>query len=75
VPQRRAPIAAAKRATELGLTAYNILEGFEGDPDDNGQRQKGRLAFSRPALAAGLIARPEAAPLQGLALWHGPKMK
>ncbi len=26
-------IAAAKRATELGLTAYNILEGFEGDPD------------------------------------------
>jgi hypothetical protein len=33
-------IAAAKRATELGLTAYNILEGFEGDPDDNGQRGK-----------------------------------
>lgn len=31
-------IAAAKRATELGLTAYNILEGFEGDPDENGQR-------------------------------------
>jgi len=26
-------IAAAKRATELGLQAYNILEGFEGDPD------------------------------------------
>ena len=26
-------IAAAKRATELGLVAYNILEGFEGDPD------------------------------------------
>ena len=26
-------IAAAKRATELGLEAYNILEGFEGDPD------------------------------------------
>lgn len=26
-------IASAKRATELGLTAYNILEGFEGDPD------------------------------------------
>ena len=25
--------AAAKRATELGLEAYNILEGFEGDPD------------------------------------------
>jgi rhodanese-related sulfurtransferase len=26
-------IAAAQRATELGLIAYNILEGFEGDPD------------------------------------------
>ncbi len=26
-------IAAAKRATELGLEAYNILEGFEGDAD------------------------------------------
>ncbi|MEZ7835031.1 MAG: rhodanese-like domain-containing protein [Burkholderiaceae bacterium] len=26
-------IAAAKRATELGLQAFNILEGFEGDPD------------------------------------------
>ncbi|MEW6694960.1 MAG: MBL fold metallo-hydrolase [Pseudomonadota bacterium] len=31
-------IAAARRATELGATAYNVLEGFEGDPDDNGQR-------------------------------------
>ncbi len=31
-------VAAAKRATELGLTAYNILEGFEGDPDSNAQR-------------------------------------
>ena len=31
-------IAAAKRATELGLQAYNILEGFEGDPDDAGHR-------------------------------------
>ncbi len=31
-------IAAAKRATELGLEAYNILEGFEGDPDDHAQR-------------------------------------
>lgn len=31
-------IAAAKRATELGLEAYNILEGFEGDADENGQR-------------------------------------
>ena len=31
-------IAAAKRATELGLKAYNILEGFEGDPDSSAQR-------------------------------------
>lgn len=31
-------IAAAKRATELGLQAYNVLEGFEGDPDEHGQR-------------------------------------
>jgi sulfur dioxygenase len=31
-------IAAAKRATELGIEAYNILEGFEGDPDTDGHR-------------------------------------
>ena len=31
-------IAAAKRATELGATAYNILEGFEGDPDEQAHR-------------------------------------
>ena len=31
-------IAAAKRATELGATAYNILEGFEGDPDAQSHR-------------------------------------
>jgi rhodanese-related sulfurtransferase len=31
-------IAAAKRATELGLEAYNILEGFEGDPDTDAHR-------------------------------------
>ena len=31
-------IAAARRATELGLQAYNILEGFEGDADELGQR-------------------------------------
>ncbi len=31
-------IAAAKRANALGLEAYNILEGFEGDPDGNAQR-------------------------------------
>lgn len=34
-------IAAAKRATELGLVAYNILEGFEGDL--SAQAQRGRL--------------------------------
>ena len=35
-------IAAARRAAELGLTqAFNILEGFEGDPDALAQR--GRL--------------------------------
>ena len=33
-------IAAAKRATELGLQAYNILEGFEGDADASAQRGK-----------------------------------
>lgn len=31
-------IAAAKRATELGLEAYNVLEGFEGDADEHGHR-------------------------------------
>lgn len=31
-------IAAARRATELGMEAYNILEGFEGDPDEAGHR-------------------------------------
>jgi rhodanese-related sulfurtransferase len=34
-------VAAAQRATELGLEAYNLLEGFEGDPDAHAQR--GRL--------------------------------
>lgn len=33
-------IAAARRATQLGLLAYNILEGFEGDADAKGQRGK-----------------------------------
>lgn len=33
-------IAAAKRAAELGIEAYNILEGFEGDPDEHAQRGK-----------------------------------
>ncbi|MGL5004128.1 MAG: MBL fold metallo-hydrolase [Casimicrobium sp.] len=31
-------IASAKRATELGVVAYNILEGFEGNHDANGHR-------------------------------------
>ena len=31
-------IAAARRATELGIEAYNILEGFEGNPDAEGHR-------------------------------------
>jgi rhodanese-related sulfurtransferase len=39
-------VAAAKRATELGLEAYNILEGFEGDPDLHAQRgHKGGWRF------------------------------
>ena len=39
-------IATARRATELGYTAYNILEGFEGDADANGQRgQRGGWRF------------------------------
>jgi rhodanese-related sulfurtransferase len=31
-------IGSSRRATELGYEAYNILEGFEGDPDDAGHR-------------------------------------
>lgn len=31
-------VAAATRAAQLGIEAYNILEGFEGDPDANGHR-------------------------------------
>ena len=31
-------IAAARRATELGILSYNILEGFEGNPDQQAQR-------------------------------------
>lgn len=39
-------IAAARRATELGLEAYNILEGFEGDPDEHAHRgRKGGWRF------------------------------
>lgn len=33
-------IAAARRATELGFEAYNVLEGFEGDPNEHGQRNR-----------------------------------
>jgi len=31
-------VAAAQRASQLGIEAYNILEGFEGDPNANGHR-------------------------------------
>lgn len=31
-------VAAAQRAAALGIEAYNILQGFEGDTDANGQR-------------------------------------
>ncbi len=31
-------IPSSKRATELGLIAFNVLEGFEGDPDENAHR-------------------------------------
>lgn len=31
-------IGSSRRATELGFEAYNILEGFEGDPDNAGHR-------------------------------------
>lgn len=33
-------IAAAQRATELGMTAYNILEGFEGNVDADAHRSQ-----------------------------------
>ena len=33
-------VAAAKRAAELGIEAYNILEGFEGDPNPEGHRNR-----------------------------------
>lgn len=31
-------IAAANAATAAGYTAYNVLEGFEGEPDRYGER-------------------------------------
>lgn len=31
-------VGAARRAAELGFEAYNILEGFEGNPDAHRQR-------------------------------------
>jgi sulfur dioxygenase len=33
-------VPAAQRAQQLGYQAFNILEGFEGDPDTNGHRGK-----------------------------------
>ncbi|MES2972547.1 MAG: rhodanese-like domain-containing protein [Pseudomonadota bacterium] len=39
-------VAAAKRATGLGVAAYNILEGFEGDADADAHRgRKGGWRF------------------------------
>jgi glyoxylase-like metal-dependent hydrolase (beta-lactamase superfamily II)/rhodanese-related sulfurtransferase len=39
-------IAAARRAAELSIEAYNILEGFEGDPDEQAHRgRKGGWRF------------------------------
>ncbi len=39
-------VAAAKRASELGVAAYNILEGFEGDADADAHRgRKGGWRF------------------------------
>ena len=31
-------VAAAQRATALGIEAWNVLEGFEGDPDQQARR-------------------------------------
>ena len=31
-------VAAAQRASQLGIEAYNILEGFEGDPNAHAHR-------------------------------------
>lgn len=38
-------VAAAKRATELGVEAYNILEGFEGDAEQGQRGRKGGWRF------------------------------
>ena len=46
-------IAAARQASQLGVQAYNILEGFEGDPDEHGQRGRvGADGVGRPAEAS-----------------------
>ena len=37
VPAPRS-IAAAIAATDAGFTSYNVLEGFEGEPDRHGER-------------------------------------
>jgi len=31
-------VAAAEAATDAGFVAYNVLEGFEGEPDQYGER-------------------------------------
>jgi hypothetical protein len=33
-------VPSSQRAQSLGFEAYNILEGFEGDPDSNAKRGK-----------------------------------
>ena len=38
VPLRARSVAAATAATEAGFTSYNVLEGFEGEPDRYGER-------------------------------------
>ena len=48
-----APSLPRSSPRPLGLEAWNVLEGFEGDPDEHAHRGRGRLALSWPALAAG----------------------
>jgi rhodanese-related sulfurtransferase len=38
VPPGGKVVFLCRSATDLGLTAYNILEGFEGDPDAQAHR-------------------------------------
>ena len=51
-------VAAAKRAAELDIEAYNILEGFEGDPPQwaGAARRCGWLTFQGFAMASVVCA-------------------